>query len=61
MSNVRDTHVLHHCSLLLLHGHTPAAVGPEKGRLRQTADVDLKRAHCVGDTLDGRRSSMLTF
>jgi hypothetical protein len=37
---------------------TPAAVGPEKGHLRRTTDVDLKRGRCVGDTLDGRRFSL---
>jgi hypothetical protein len=39
----------------------PAAIGPEKGCLQQTAGVDLKRASCMGDTLDGHRSSLLTF
>jgi hypothetical protein len=29
--------------MLLLHGDTPAAVGPEKGRLIPTGDADLKR------------------
>jgi hypothetical protein len=50
----------HHCSLLLLHEHTPATVGPEKGRLRPTAHVDLRRARCVGDSLDTHRSSLQT-
>jgi hypothetical protein len=48
----------HHFSMLLLHGHMLAAVGPVKGQLQQTADVDLKRARCVADPLDAHRSSV---